>query len=174
MHVETIVSDISVVFFGDAVFVIKIRCGVGVRYEGSFTAHEVNWTELNSSSRTLIRERKSTVSRRIGIHALRTDWAPTVLDSLEPIDTRNTRDDDARDQWTLHVTGSTSSGQPRSVQFSSCTVMLWKQTFNVINTDVTQLTALESVSNWQFSSSLHYAWTKKESFRATRVDKAAA
>ena len=42
MHVETIVSDISVVFWGDAVFVIKIRCGVGVRYEGSFTAHEVN------------------------------------------------------------------------------------------------------------------------------------
>jgi len=55
MHVETIVSDISVVFFGDAVFVIKIRCGVGVRYEGSFTAHEVNWTELkfaNSHTQT--------------------------------------------------------------------------------------------------------------------------
>ena len=172
MHVETIVSDISVVFWGTRFsllkYVVESVCATKAR------SQRMKWTELNSSSRTLIRKRKSTVSRRIGIHALRTDWAPTVLDSLEPINTKNTRDDDARDQWTLHVTGSTSSGQPRSVQFSSCTVMLWKQTFNVINTDVTQLTALESVSNWQFSSSLHYAWTKKESFRATRVDKAAA
>ena len=117
MHVETIVSDISVVFWGTRCsllkYVVESVCATKAR------SQRMKWTELNSSSRTLIRKRKSTVSRRIGIHALRTDWAPTVLDSLEPINTKNTRDDDARDQWTLHVTGSTSSGQPRSVQFSS-------------------------------------------------------
>ena len=59
--------------------------------EGSFTAY-MNWTELNSSSRT-----------PSWTAALRTNWALTVLVSLQPITTKYNRDADARDQWTRRV-----------------------------------------------------------------------
>jgi len=60
----------------------------------------MNWTQLEFA--------KSSVNTASLEYVLRTDWAQTVLVSLQPINTTYSRDDDARDQWTRRVTGSTS------------------------------------------------------------------
>ena len=99
------------------------RCGTKFRHcqpvyrffyssaiNGSFTAHELNWTGLDSSSRVY-----SNVNGRFGVHVLRTNWALTALVSLQPISAKYSRDADARDQWTRRVTGSTCW-----VQFVCC------------------------------------------------------
>ena len=63
-----------------------------------------NWTELQFTN-----------SRRNGIQVLRTNRALTVLVSLQPINTKLSRDAEALDQSAPRVTGSTCS-----VQFICC------------------------------------------------------
>jgi len=68
-------------------------------------------TELNAGL-------NSVVNGRSEMRLLRTNRALTVLVSLQPIDTKCSRDADARDQWTRRVTGSNRSGRFSFVQFT--------------------------------------------------------
>ena len=72
---------------------------------------------------------------------LKTDWALTVLVSLQPISTKYSRDADAHDQWTRRVNGSTCTGQYRSVQFMCCEQAL-SRSFTTVTYSLARLTNL--------------------------------
>ena len=81
--------------------------------KGWFTAHELNWIQLQFACVDSI------VNSRTEIHVLWTHWALIVLVSLQPVNTKYSRNADARDQYTRRLTVSNSSGQFSSVQISS-------------------------------------------------------
>ena len=63
---------------------------VVVDRKGLFTAHELNWTEPQFAN--------SSVNDCVGMHASTTNRALTVLVLLQPVNTKCSRDAEARDQ----------------------------------------------------------------------------